>query len=118
MVVQEKKNWNDAEAHCVKIGGHLVSIDSREEQNFILRLFKESVGTKGWIGLNDRNQESLYEWTDGTTVEYEYWNSGQPDDAAAGQDCAALTKSNGRWYDENCVIQNSFVCEKFQGIGV
>ena len=40
-----KKNWMDAEKHCVEIGGHLTSIHSKEENEF---LYKELVKRLGY----------------------------------------------------------------------
>ena len=99
------------------MGSHLVSIGSAEEQGFTFRYLKEMVGTNGWIGMNNRKQKSLYEWTDGTPIEYDFWNSGQPDDAAE-EHCFVMTQSSGRWNNENCMGQNVFVCEKYHVEGI
>jgi len=42
-----KKNWMDAEKHCVEIGGHLTSIHSKVENDFLVKeLVKRLVNVK------------------------------------------------------------------------
>ena len=60
-------NWNRAEHDCNRKGGHLVEINSRGEQEFILSTlsFLRFAGDGVWIGLNDVKQEGRYLWTTG-----------------------------------------------------
>ena len=104
-----KKNWNDAEANCVKNVGHLVSITSNIENSFVSKLAKES-GKDVWIGLNDKSVENSFVWSDGTTCLYRQWDDKQPSRSASG--CTKMTKENGRWNDKSCSDKRSYVCER------
>ena len=119
-VFQERKNWIVAESYCVGWGGHLASISSIKEQSFIHELLKESSDNAVWIGLNDRKHEGRYEWTDGTSVVYEFWNSGDPNNGGKGEgeDCVEISQSNGRWNATNCAVQNWFACKKSNTKGI
>ena len=118
-VFQKKKDWIDAESHCVGWGGHLASISSLNEQIFIDRLLQNSPDNAVWIGLNDRQQEDRLEWTDGTSVvsSYQFWNSGEPNNGGE-EDCVEITQNSGRWYFVNCAVQNWFACKKSNVKGI
>ena len=44
------RSWADAEADCVRQGGHLASIHSDAD----MELARSLVGNTAWIGLNDQ----------------------------------------------------------------
>jgi serine/threonine protein kinase/Leucine-rich repeat (LRR) protein len=58
--------WADARVLCEKLGGHLVTITSREENEFIASMFP--FGSWFWIGLNTTAQGQ--EWATGERFEY------------------------------------------------
>jgi len=62
-----------AEAACVSEGGTLVSINSADEQNYVVSLSRSDI----WIGLNDRDTEGIYRWESGAAVVYTNWNYGK-----------------------------------------
>ena len=64
-------------------------------------------------------QEGEWAWLDpmngATPMFYKNWDSGEPSDSDAGEDCVEFLKGNGRWNDINCV-DLSFkrpICQKF-----
>uniref|UniRef100_A0A8C9ZTL5 C-type lectin domain-containing protein n=1 Tax=Sander lucioperca TaxID=283035 RepID=A0A8C9ZTL5_SANLU len=69
--------WADAELHCVSEGGNLVSIHSLEEENFIKSLIKNFDHAQGftWIGLSDIHKEGTWMWSDGSRVDFDFWNN-------------------------------------------
>ncbi len=76
--------WKDAKTMCENEGGHLVTITSKEEQDFIMKLCGYGSNKKFvWIGLYRSDEKSdsdvdkneyLYKWVTGEPVEYEYWS--------------------------------------------
>ena len=67
-----------------------------------------------WIGLNDiANEGSFIYNSDQSSISWENWRNGQPNNVAGGQDCvAANNNGNGKWDDDKCDDLKSFVCEK------
>ncbi|KAF6298281.1 C-type lectin domain containing 10A [Rhinolophus ferrumequinum] len=110
------KPWKEAEKYCQLENGHLVVINSREEQNFV----QEHTGSSyTWIGLSD--PEGIWKWVDGTDYEtnFKNWKPGQPDDwhghgLGGGEDCAHYL-SDGRWNDDVCQRPYRWICETSLG---
>ncbi|XP_074061188.1 low affinity immunoglobulin epsilon Fc receptor [Macrotis lagotis] len=107
---KEPKTWPQAKYACISLQGRLVSIKSREEQNFLT----QKANKKGsWIGLRDLDVEGKFIWMDGSSLNYTYWSPGEPNNLGQGEDCVAMRASNGRWNDAYCRgHQESWICEK------
>uniref|UniRef100_A0A672UXV6 Brevican n=1 Tax=Strigops habroptila TaxID=2489341 RepID=A0A672UXV6_STRHB len=59
-----RRSWEDAEGQCRHYGGHLATILTPEEQDFINDQYREYQ----WIGLNDRTIEGDFQWSDGSPL--------------------------------------------------
>ncbi|MFX0183436.1 MAG: lectin-like protein [Candidatus Hodarchaeota archaeon] len=89
------KIWSDAKADCEAQGGHLVTITSFEENDFVSTL----AGSNDiWIGLTDELNEGDWQWITGEMCNFTNWNSGEPNDAGAGEDYVEML-SDGSWND-------------------
>ena len=64
-------------------GGHLVSIHSAAENDFLLEIARGTYAF--WIGLNDRRLEAAndpegpWEWSSGEPVTWRHWDASEPD---------------------------------------
>jgi hypothetical protein len=106
-------SWTAAEAACVAWGGHLTSIHSDEENVFVQELAQEKCDKPSlWIGLSDHETEGTFVWSDGSAVDTEKWNPGEPNNAGGNEDFAEM-KADGTWNDVgvNKAI-GCFVCRK------
>ncbi|XP_039598859.1 C-type lectin domain family 4 member E-like [Polypterus senegalus] len=60
----DTKTWADSRDNCTSMGGHLVIIESQEEQNFLLNKTRSKTDKSHWIGLTDQKAEGQYLWVD------------------------------------------------------
>ncbi len=80
--------WEEAEAEAVAHGGHLASVNSSAENQW---LFDNFANSEIWIGFNDRQQEGLWVWTDSSPITYTNWADGEPsNDGTEGEDVAHI----------------------------
>ncbi len=74
--------WQGGENEAVARGGHLVTINDADEQDWVFSTFKNvGVIRHLWIGLYETGSEGNYVWISGQTPQpsYSHWYPGQPD---------------------------------------
>nr|B4XSY4.1 RecName: Full=Snaclec A1; AltName: Full=C-type lectin A1; Flags: Precursor [Macrovipera lebetina]ABW82656.1 c-type lectin [Macrovipera lebetina] len=110
------KTWEDAEKFCTEQAnsGHLVSIDSKKEANFVAELVSQNIKETRrtdfvWIGLRaeDKRQHCSSEWSDGSSINYQNWIE------AESKKCLGLEKQTRyrKWVNLNCGQPYRFTCE-------
>jgi len=62
ILIKKSLSWRGAEGYCNKLGGHLASVHSLEENDFISGL----ADGEYWIGANDMKTEGQWVWSDGS----------------------------------------------------
>ncbi|MUP39290.1 PA14 domain-containing protein [Labilibaculum euxinus] len=93
--------------NAINSGGHLVTITSQAENDFI----DSKVGDI-WIGLTDAAAEGTFVWCNGEAVSYTNWNSGEPNNS--GNEDYTQMYSNGKWNDIPDTYWKRYVVE-FEG---
>ncbi|MFN6230639.1 MAG: lectin-like protein, partial [Dolichospermum sp.] len=91
--------WEEAQAEAQSLGGNLVTINSQEEQDFLVSTFG---GTEQlWIGLTDKVIEGQFKWASNETSTYTNWFPGQPDNGGPqGEDYVVMNfGAAGQWND-------------------
>lgn len=104
------KTFPEAKADCEARGGHLVTITSGAENNFVSSL----AGTNTiWLGLTDSEaygaSEGNWKWVTGESFTYSHWNSGEPNNLY-DEDFVNMY-SNGYWNDLDPGYKRYYVCE-------
>lgn len=98
-------SWTASEALAQQLGGHLVSINTPAEQDFVWQNFGNlgGVDRRLWIGFNDVATEGQWQWSDGSAGKFTNWNSGEPNNSGGIEDFAEMLGSTGKWNDINDV---------------
>lgn len=129
-------DWNSSHKNCTSMGGHLVIIETEEEQRFLSEKAKQILNNtiltmkeelSYWIGLTDVVKEGDWLWVDNTTLNSStvYWATRQHDggkepdnyaiDDKSGEDCVHLlpvkNKTLNIWYDSSCSSHYKMICE-------
>ncbi|XP_051787818.1 scavenger receptor cysteine-rich type 1 protein M130-like isoform X4 [Erpetoichthys calabaricus] len=114
----EKKSWIDAELHCLSLGGNLASVNSFDDNKFIVNLIKSKDVNNPvtWLGGSDAVRETAWLWTDGSRWDFVNWNSGEPNKADGNEKCIHINfQVQGSWNDADCTVVHPFVCAKKLG---
>ncbi|XP_052473610.1 macrophage mannose receptor 1 isoform X1 [Carassius gibelio] len=108
-----KKTWLEARDSCLREGGDLLSILSREEQSFVITQLGYSKTDELWIGFNDRKTQMLFEWSDQSSVPFASWEVSEPSHSAVhAEDCVLMRGEEGKWADDICENKYGFICKK------
>ena len=93
-------SWLQAQKLAMSMGGHLASIQSAAENEWLRRNFPAIKGNPSQflIGFNDHAVEGTFQWTTHEPVTYTNWYPGEPNDAGTGEDIAYLG-ADGGWND-------------------
>uniref|UniRef100_A0A671X1N5 C-type lectin domain-containing protein n=1 Tax=Sparus aurata TaxID=8175 RepID=A0A671X1N5_SPAAU len=107
--------WADAELQCLSQGANLVSIHSPEENDFVKFLIQNFDSAQGhtWIGLSDIHKEGRWMWSDGSVVDFVFWNGGEPnnDNGGGNEHCGHFyAPYNLKWNDHLCSLTFPSVC--------
>ncbi len=99
--------WHYAQDFARKVGGNLVVIDDKAENEWITKTFGTS--TEFWIGLTDEVDEGKWLWVNDSDLLYKNWATGEPDNYKKTQhhvimnkQAAKGTQQPGKWNDVGC----------------
>ncbi|KAK4292319.1 hypothetical protein Pmani_034916 [Petrolisthes manimaculis] len=114
-VSTEKAVWWRAANTCQTLNSRLTYIES-EREGFIITGILIAKGINAtWIGLNDLDVESSFNWVGSEPITYSNFAIGQPSGRGvhADEDCVAISSDLGyMWDDLYCFLELRFVCRK------
>jgi serine/threonine protein kinase len=108
---EQRMDWHEAKAFCERAGGHLVTITSREENDFVTALAR-AAGLEAWIGLSDERHKGKWEWVTQEGLFFTGWAPGKPSSQPYRR-----YGSLSQWQHHDCRWDDrgngplSFVCE-------
>ncbi len=131
LVCMEETDWESAQAACEAMGGHLATITSAEENEFVYQLACTYSREKAFLlGGTDRDQEGTFVWVTGEPFEYTNWGYlNQPDNYREYKDQDYITlltfdqtgeyhDDSGEWWgthasewDDKDGQSNPYICE-------
>ncbi|KAK0412069.1 hypothetical protein QR680_006017 [Steinernema hermaphroditum] len=102
--------WEDAEQFCVDQNGHLSSILSKEEADFVTSLMKnENINFDFWIG--GRREGEQFHWADGSSWDFTDFHYGQPNGISENS-CLQIYDANFKeWMNYDCKREFPSVCK-------
>jgi hypothetical protein len=94
-------SWTDSENQAVGFGGHLATIRSAAENEWVRAnvVNFDNSGRGGWIGLTDQAAEGDFVWISGEPVTYTNWSPGEPNNAGLGENWTQFLGDVGTWND-------------------
>ncbi len=113
-IFHDEMDWTKAKKFCEKLGGHLVTITSQKEQNFIDKVLNKN-SNRLWIGGYRANGKSnVWKWVTGEKWKYTNWDDGEPNDSSnviSNENRASVWPN--KWNDLNDASseQSGFICE-------
>jgi hypothetical protein len=98
-ITKNTMSWTDAKNLAAQYGGHLVTVNDKDENDFLKDNYGPVYGNP-WIGLNDLQSPGTWVWTYGWAG-YTNWSEGKPSGGA--EHCVVTNWTEARqWNDEVC----------------
>ncbi|XP_068091671.1 macrophage mannose receptor 1-like isoform X2 [Hyperolius riggenbachi] len=114
----DKRTWYEARDFCRAIGGDLLSISGRDEEQAISTLMRQSSIYRHvfWVGLLNSDPDEGFQWSDGTAFSYENWGYGEPNNYQGLELCGEVnTDYRLSWNDRHCETPQDWICKLRKG---
>lgn len=85
--------WEDAQRFCSSLGGHLLTIDSRDENRMAYDMIRDRQGYC-WLGMYYDESEEAWQWVDGSQITFTEWYDDDYAAADTGEYYAILYPMN------------------------
>ena len=109
-------DWKTAYKICERKGGHLATVNSKEENDFIYGLQKKFANSFCWLGGTDNTSEGNWYWITGEPFTYKNWVKNEPNNSDELEHYLQMYLENGEWNDAkysntSTDSKSGFVCE-------
>lgn len=119
MLYNDADSFDSAQQKCVERGGHLATITSAEENNFLYSYIVSRGIKNAYFGFTDAEAEGQWKWVTGETVSYTNWHRGEPNEESSRDDYAMFYYkfTDGTWNDCDFLglAGNYYICEWDRG---
>lgn len=105
-IIREGATWHIAKRICEEMGGHLATINSPQEERFLLK-FGAEAQVECWVGATDEVEEGKWVWVDGSTADSRKFDVDNYFEAEHGLYCA----KDQRLHDMYCGKRWAYICE-------
>ncbi|XP_049628458.1 C-type lectin domain family 6 member A-like [Suncus etruscus] len=111
-ISEEFNFWAKSEQICVGMGAHLMVINTKKEQDFIVKHLNETY--EYFLGLSDPQGNDNWQWIDKTPYQenFRFWHKNEPN--FSGEECGSIVfwKDEGwGWNDVFCFNNLYSICE-------
>uniref|UniRef100_A0A672QFX7 C-type lectin domain-containing protein n=1 Tax=Sinocyclocheilus grahami TaxID=75366 RepID=A0A672QFX7_SINGR len=109
-IINEFKNWTEAQNYCRKYYYDLATFDNKEEHDQVVQTLRSGGYTGGvWIGLYDDHD---WKWSDQSSSVFRAWKSSEPNNFNGIEFCAHLSVLNAQWNDISCSFKHRYaICK-------
>ncbi|XP_013180342.1 PREDICTED: C-type mannose receptor 2-like [Papilio xuthus] len=111
----KRKTWRDAKAKCVLEGAKMFYPENIIEVDAVLKHINETGPNidSVYIGISSLLTKGVFLGVDGVPIRnvYSQWMVGEPNDAAAEDDCIVMNKL-GLYKDDKCNRRLPYLCKK------
>jgi hypothetical protein len=107
-------SWEEANKSATQMGGHLVTITSNEEQEFISKLLRAQGRDRQptWLGFSDYGHEGDWRWITNEKTTFSNWGFGNPDNYEGRQHYGWIgLYGDDRWDDAQEWLSLPFIVE-------
>ncbi|XP_043095126.1 lectin-like isoform X2 [Puntigrus tetrazona] len=110
------RNFTDAEFDCRARapGAHLVSVHSKQNNDYLLCIVKKFQPNKLriWLGAFELFKSGQFLWLDGSFWNYQIWTRGEPNHMyTSTEECVEMNwKEIGKWNDASCNVKKRYIC--------
>lgn len=104
------RTYAQALEHCEELGAGLAQIESELENELLYAAATAIRRQDWWLGLDDIEEEGVWEWNDGSPLEFTWWHGGEPNDWGSGEDCGGYWMDD-HWNDWPCSYELGVLCE-------
>lgn len=117
--VEDGIDWygaRDAAASSTHNGmyGHLATLTSPEEDQFLVDTFPRIFPEYVWLGATDEEQEGNWLWITGEPWSYTKWDVGEPN-GGTSENCLDYSNDSIGWNDESCDRKINFYVVEYDG---
>lgn len=102
--------WEEARAECQARGADLLILQDAELAAWINTQAQQRRSGPYWIGLYDPDQDNVFEWVDGSDLDFTNWNEDEPNNL--DEACGHVYANDARWNDLPCDAELTFVCQE------
>ncbi|XP_075068019.1 macrophage mannose receptor 1 [Mixophyes fleayi] len=115
---EDKKSWFETRDFCRAIGGDLLSISSKEEEQAVWSMLIQAGIYRHvfWVGLVNSDPDEGFSWSDSSPLVYENWAYGEPNNYQGLELCGEVnTDHRLSWNDRSCEVPSDWICELRKG---
>ena len=110
----ERLDWKTAKTYCESLGGHLVTISDKTEQDFVENLIESIEAPYIWLGASDFETEGIWKWVTDEPFDYTNWNEGEPTNSDGIENSLMMLNKDFSylWNDSmSGRLDTGFICE-------
>ncbi|KAK9525078.1 hypothetical protein VZT92_017417 [Zoarces viviparus] len=101
-------SWTNADLMCSQKGGHLASLHTPEERQFVRQLAHTQPPV--WLGGRQAQQNGSWFWSDDSPFRISGWTNQRQGKAGEGGTCMAITPKSGELDSAPCAELRFYVC--------